>query len=184
MDLAQQAQARRAAGQAGVVVGTGGQRRQTPYHDEYYTPPHIVAALGEFDLDPCAGPVSTLARECWRPPADGLAREWHGRVWLNPPYSSLLPWLERFLAHGNGITLVNTRMETLWAQRLLAAAAGVLLLRGRVRFVGAGDNSPIGSMLVALGERNLAALRACTLPGCLLLPDRISNLQCPVTTHG
>ena len=31
------------------------------YGDEFYTPPRIVAALGRFDFDPCAGPCQVFA---------------------------------------------------------------------------------------------------------------------------
>lgn len=31
-------------------------QRSVNYSDEWYTPPEIIEALGEFDLDPCAAP--------------------------------------------------------------------------------------------------------------------------------
>ena len=82
--------------------------RKTPYSDEWYTPPEIPLALGPFDLDPCAGP-SHHARRNIRAPHDGLKAKWKGRVWLNPPYSTIHEWLPRLAEHGNGICLVNAR---------------------------------------------------------------------------
>lgn len=60
--------------------------------NEHYTPPHIVlaarAVLGRIDLDPasCAA-ANTLvqASRFFSKYEDGLAREWSGRVFLNPP---------------------------------------------------------------------------------------------------
>ena len=60
----------------------------THYSDEWYTPPTVPQSLGVFDLDPAAAPM-LHAREKWGPGVDGLAREWQGRVWLNPPYSNV-----------------------------------------------------------------------------------------------
>ena len=54
----------------------------------WLTPLHIIEALGPFDLDPCAYPDWPTARTRLVLPTDGLAAEWKGRVWLNPPYSS------------------------------------------------------------------------------------------------
>ena len=31
-------------------------QRSVNYSDEWYTPPEIIRALGEFNLDPCAAP--------------------------------------------------------------------------------------------------------------------------------
>ena len=56
--------------------------------DEWLTPPELIRALGEFDLDPCAPinrPWPTAGGHFTRED-DGLTKEWFGRVWLNPPY--------------------------------------------------------------------------------------------------
>lgn len=65
---------------AGMNVDTG--------QKTWLTPPEIIRALGEFDLDPCCPPAmpwSTAKKMVCRPD-DGLAVTWEGRVWLNPPY--------------------------------------------------------------------------------------------------
>lgn len=85
--------------------------------DEWLTPPDILARLGMFDLDPCA-PV--LARRPWSIAAhhftvedDGLSCEWHGRVWMNPPFGrEAVKWMRRMKRHGNGIALIPARTET------------------------------------------------------------------------
>jgi len=77
--------------------------------DEWLTPPEILAALGEFDLDPCAcsapRPWPTAKQHLTRAD-DGLTAPWYGRVWLNPPYGTanvVGPWMRRMVTHGNGI---------------------------------------------------------------------------------
>ena len=79
--------------------------------DEWYTPPSIFESLGPFDLDPCAPvkPLWKIAKVNYSKLDDGLSHEWHGRVWLNPPYSH--PLIERFVKkmaqHGNGLSLIH-----------------------------------------------------------------------------
>lgn len=56
-------------------------------------------ATSPFDLDPCSpckgANAPVWARQHFTLADDGLAQEWHGRVWLNPPYHSLGPWLQK-----------------------------------------------------------------------------------------
>lgn len=159
-----------------------GAGRKAHYSDEWYTPAKIPAALGKFDLDPCAGPISAHATLNIRPPADGLAVEWEGRVWLNPPYSSVHEWLERMIEHGDGIALVNARPETKWFQKCLEPADAVFWLRGRIDFIRPGlkaTHPPVGSVLVAYGERNALALERCDLPGVAMRVSHSGNEKSP-----
>lgn len=79
----------------------------------WLTPPHILDALGPFDLDPCGHPDWPTARRRVTLPDDGLAADWSGRVWLNPPYGrEVWEWLAKLAAHGDGIALVFARTET------------------------------------------------------------------------
>jgi len=144
--------------------------RRDAYSDEWYTPARIVQALGLFDLDPCAGPMSHARINYRLPGRNGLRLAWHGRVWMNPPYSSVHRWLELFATHANGIALVNARTEMIWFQRFVAGSSCLLWLRRRIRFERPGaqpGNPTVGSVLVAYGEENAEALRRCGLPGIL-----------------
>jgi hypothetical protein len=75
---------------------------------------------------------------------DGLAHSWAGeRVWCNPPYSDIEPWVEK--AHGSGAELVvmllpANRTEQGWWQRQVephrrAGSLVVEFLSGRLRFI-------------------------------------------------
>jgi DNA N-6-adenine-methyltransferase (Dam) len=91
--------------------------------DDYYTPKWIFDLLNvTFDLDvacPPQGPMFTPTRHYYTQADDGLSQPWHGRVWMNPPFSNPLPWVEKFVNHENGIALVPTSngrwMDILWA---------------------------------------------------------------------
>ena len=144
-----------------------GASRSSHYSDEWYTPNATVQALGEFDLDPCAGPKSHARRNIRRP-VNGLKTAWRGRVWLNPPYSDVHSWLDRLIEHGNGIALVNARPETLWFQTAAAEAEAALWIRRRVEFErpdGVPTRPPVGQVLLAYGEQNAQAMRDSAIAG-------------------
>lgn len=146
--------------------------------DTWLTPPEIIRALGPFDLDPCAAPEPrpwVCAKQNYD--NDGLTRNWHGRVWLNPPYGGpaiVTPWLERMVAHGNGTALIFARTETDAFHRYIwDRAMAVLFLRGRLYFhrhdgTRAPHNAGAPSCLVAYSEYDWIRLAESGLPGHLV----------------
>ena len=63
----------------------------------------------QFDLDvaaPTGGAPYVPARRYYTAVEDGLVQPWLGLVFMNPPYSSAKPWVEKFIAHNNGIALL------------------------------------------------------------------------------
>ena len=130
--------------------------------DTWLTPPHIVEALGPFDLDPCAAPDPKpwqTAQHHYTLPTDGLVEPWFGRVWLNPPYSrEAVIWLRKLAQHGTGTGLVFARTETSWfVETVWSAATAVLFLHGRLHFhyadgTRAPANAGAPSCLVAYGR--------------------------------
>lgn len=150
--------------------------------DVWLTPPSLLRRLGSFDLDPCAcaepRPWAT-AREHIALPADGLAREWFGRVWLNPPYGSETgTWLERLAAHGAGTALIFARTETVdWFAHAWPKASAILFLRGRLFFhlpngSRAPHNSGAPSALIAYGANDARILCDCADLGYFVLLEK------------
>lgn len=122
---------------------------------EWFTPPTFIKAardcMGGIDLDPasCAAANRTVkAREYYDARKNGLAQEWHGKVWLNPPYSR--PLVEQFcqklidsIASGavkRACILTNNFTDTSAGQLLLSQASAVLFVAGRISFLDAKGN--------------------------------------------
>jgi len=162
---------------------------------EWFTPPELFDALGAtFDLDPAMpsavieskvvsaraieahggrAPVPWIPVRTWYTPDDnGLLQAWDGLVWLNPPYGNLaVPFLDRMVAHGNGIALVFARTETAWWHASAPRASAVLFLRDRLRHVradGFRGRGAMASALLAYGDEAHATLIRSRIPGWLV----------------
>lgn len=116
---------------------------------ERYTPALYIEkareVLGEIDLDPATSEDAqrtVQAVEYFTLKDDGLQREWHGRVWLNPPYHrELAPQfigkLLEELAAGRvnqAIVLTNNSTDTEWFRSAASACDVICFTAGRIRF--------------------------------------------------
>lgn len=141
--------------------------------DDWQTPLYIVNSLGKFDLDPCASSCNPtrLATKGYTIEDDGLEKEWHGRVFLNPPYGSEVKfWIEKLSNHKDGIALIPPRVGSKWFHDIVFKTFdAILFLRGRIAFEDeegyavAGNNAD--SILIGYGSRNVEALKRCNLDG-------------------
>jgi len=154
------------------------QRGHRGASDVWLTPPNIINALGHFDLDPCAAPEPrpwpTAARHIVLP-EDGLAAEWEGFVWCNPPFGpEAESWLQKMGKHNNGIALVPARTETRWfVETAWKAAEAILFLHSRPHFhypdgTRGKANSGAPICLIAYGSSAAHRLVSTTLPGTLV----------------
>lgn len=158
-------------------MSMGGHQSAAMLKDEWLTPPHILHALGPFDLDPCAPVVRPweMAATHYTMHDDGLNRPWHGRVWCNPPYGRETgAWLARLADHGNGIALIFARTETeMFFENVWRKATAILFLQGRLHFhhvsgERAAANAGAPSCLVAYGDANVRRLANSGIPGRLV----------------
>ena len=119
-------------------------------NNEWYTPPEYVEAarrcMGSIDTDPASSEFANRtvkARTFYDADADGLAQEWSGNVWLNPPYAQ--PLIQHFTdalsaryAIGQvtaGILLTNNATETKWFQGAIMSASALCFPSGRIKFL-------------------------------------------------
>jgi phage N-6-adenine-methyltransferase len=127
------------------VRGTGGTGE-----NEWYTPAEYLelarAVLGKIDLDPASSAKAqetVQAKRFFSKDDDGLAKQWRGRVWLNPPYAQPLiaSFISKLLDERRAgrvtaaITLTHNYTDTAWFQGLAELADAICFTRGRVRFL-------------------------------------------------
>jgi hypothetical protein len=140
---------------------------------EWFTPLALFTSIGlTFDVDPAhpgnGTPFCVVpARRVYTAKDDGLAQNWHGLIWLNPPFGGRrgqVPWVRKFLAHGNGICLVAARTSADWFHDVVVPKAQTLLFpRRKTKFVrpdgSIGKEPGTGIVLIGMGEVANAALR-------------------------
>lgn len=144
--------------------------------DEWYTPPFIFDALGlHFDLDPCSPGAGhwVPCNAIYTKEHDGLAQGWHGRVFMNPPFGGRnghVPWLRKFLDHGDGIAIVRAYTSAGWWHDLAPRADAILFPRGKTKFIrpdGSEGKAPgHGVAVMAMGNECVAALQNSGLGMC------------------
>jgi phage N-6-adenine-methyltransferase len=138
--------------------------------DEWYSPAEYLeaarAVMGDIDLDPatCAAAQEVVqARRFFTKEDDGLAQEWRGRIWLNPPYSAALAprFIDKLCAEYDAgrlieaVVLVNNATDTAWFHNLLGRFPACFL-RKRVPFWRPGHNgggARQGQVIFYLGPR-------------------------------
>ena len=134
--------------------------------DEWYTPRYVFKAMGvRFDLDVSGAPcgLGHVPADCFIR-KDSLSQEWFGFVWMNPPFGrrmAIVPWLEKFFAHGEGVALVPNRSGPWW-NAYVPRAHLTLQVAEKIKFIKPdgtlGKQPGTGTTLLALGERGIQAL--------------------------
>ena len=124
-----------------------GRRGPNPLVDDRQTAPEVFAPLHErfgFTIDVAASATNAKLPRFYSIEDDGLAQSWAGeRVWCNPPYSSIEPWVRKAATSGADLVVMllpANRTEQGWWQDHVEPArrAGDLqveFLRGRMRFI-------------------------------------------------
>lgn len=130
-------------------------------NNEWYTPTKYIdiarEVMGSIDTDPATSEVANRnvqATTYFTAEDNGLEQEWHGNVWMNPPYAQ--PLISQFseklieeLENGNtkqAMVLVNNATDTVWFNNLAKHATAIWFIKGRIKFIDI-DGNPGGAPL-------------------------------------
>jgi len=116
---------------------------------EWYTPRQYIEAarnvMGSIDLDPCSSDIANevvQADTYYTQENDGLAHDWTGNVWINPPYKASLisNFIRKLLDHheagdvSQAVLLTSNGTDTRWWHDAIRVCASVCFTHGRVNF--------------------------------------------------
>lgn len=147
----------------------------TELKDVWQTPREILDLVQPIDVDPCAGESTQIGRDAnYSKSDDGLSKTWHGRVFVNPPFSQKGVWLQKVIEqqpHTDCIfVLTPDSTDTLswWHKYIATEADYVWFSRGRISYINPdtgekAKNPTFGTAISVFGEpgaRTLARLQS------------------------
>jgi phage N-6-adenine-methyltransferase len=127
--------------------------------DLWPTPQSTFDALDRefgFETDVCAIASNAKCGHYFSPEMDGLAQDWRGVCWMNPPYGrSISKWMrkayESSLQGSTVVCLVPARTDTAWWHDY-AMLGEIRFIRGRLQFNGVKD-APFPSAVVVFSAK-------------------------------
>lgn len=105
-----------------------------------------------FTLDVCANQENAKVPRFFTKEDDGLAQEWVGVCWMNPPYGRTIgQWMkkayESSLRGTTVVCLVPSRTDTKWWHDY-AVRGDIEFIKGRLKFGGHSNAAPFPSAVV------------------------------------
>jgi phage N-6-adenine-methyltransferase len=104
-----------------------------------------------FEVDVCALPSNAKCKKFYSPADDGLAQEWEGVCWCNPPYGREIgKWVKKaFKSSGATVVmLLPARTDTKWFHDYIYGKAEIRFIKGRLKFGDSKNAAPFPSMIV------------------------------------
>lgn len=127
--------------------------------DQWATPQDLFDDLNSefcFDLDVCASELNAKCERYFTQADDGLAQNWTGTCWMNPPYGEVIgDWVAKAKASAEAgatvVCLVPARVDTAWWWNNCRYGE-IRFLKGRLKFGGADTSAPFPSAVVIFGR--------------------------------
>ena len=130
----------------------------TAHDPNWATPDALFKDLDaefHFTIDVCASPDNAKCDaflsldDGW----SGLAVEWAGVCWMNPPYGRHIGrWIEKAycssLSGATVVCLLPSRTDTAWWHDYVMKASEIRFIRGRLKFGDATWNAPFPSAII------------------------------------
>lgn len=111
-----------------------------------------------FTLDVCATLENAKCKAFYTKEQDGLAQNWTGCVWCNPPYGKEIgKWVrkayESALSGATVVMLLPSRTDTAWFHDYIYGKSDIRFIRGRLKFGESKNAAPFPSMVVIFKSR-------------------------------
>lgn len=127
--------------------------------DMWETPIDLFQKLDSayhFTIDVCATNENKKCDEFFSKEQDGLAQEWTGNVWCNPPYGREIgKWVKKASESKCFVCmLLPARTDTKWFHEYIYnnQRASVEFIKGRLKFGGSHNSAPFPSMVVTFNN--------------------------------
>lgn len=152
----------------------------TDLKDVWQTPDEIIEMLQPIDVDPCAGKDTTIGRDAnYTKADDGLTKKWHGRVFVNPPFSDKKSWLQKAISEKDRteaifvLTPDGTDTKSWWHEYIAAEADYIWFSKGRISYINPdtgekAKNPTFGTAISIFGEPGEETLERMSERGQLL----------------
>ena len=103
-----------------------------------------------FTLDVCATDENAKCDRYYTKADDGLAQDWVGVCWCNPPYGrGIGDWIKKAAeAKATVVCLVPARTDTAWWHDYAMQATDIRFIRGRLKFGDSKNSAPFPSALL------------------------------------
>lgn len=123
--------------------------------DNWPTPRFLFEALHaefKFSVDVCATADNAKCKKFYSPEQDGLAQEWRGVCFMNPPYGRQIGrWVRKAFESAQAgalvVCLLPARCDTRWWHEYVMRGE-IRFFRGRLKFGDAKNSAPFPSAIV------------------------------------
>ena len=143
-------------------------------NNEWYTPELYIETarrlMGSIDTDPASNVIANKTVKAdvyYTEETNGLDKDWHGNVWLNPPYAQ--PLIQQFadklveqVEAGNvkqACVLVNNATETKWFRTIAGVSSQIWFISNRIKFIdmeGNASGAPLqGQAMLYIGSSRI-----------------------------
>lgn len=146
---------------------------------DWGTPPEVFEPLDaefHFTLDVCATAENAKCARYFTEEEDGLAQDWDGVCWMNPPYGrEILGWMKKAYEESRKgatvVCLVPSRTDTRWWHEYAMKADEIRYVKGRIKFIGAESGAPFPSAVVVFRGRGDTLPETCPHCGYIEVRD-------------
>ena len=113
-------------------------------------------SIFKFELDVAASDNNHKCDRYYTEETDGLAQDWKGVCWMNPPYGRKIgAWMHKALEPKTTVVcLVPARTDTKWWHDYAMKASEIRFVKGRLKFGDSKNSAPFPSAIIVFREKN------------------------------